>query len=109
LKTYRQGPLWGGVILYTNSSDQELIAILTAMKNPDNFDPNAMFTFGFMYDATTRIFGADIALYHSRPEKVRGSTLEMFTKVQPQLYNSVRMGSAGSFAGERLSPVVKPV
>lgn len=107
LKTFVQGPLWGGVILYTNSSDKKLLDTLSVFKDPKKFDPYAMLTFGFVYDASKRNFAADIAMYHSHPEKVRGSTLESFAKIQPQLHNSIRIGPPGSFAGEQLSPIVK--
>ncbi|KAH7355632.1 hypothetical protein BKA66DRAFT_446467 [Pyrenochaeta sp. MPI-SDFR-AT-0127] len=109
LKIFTQGPLWGGVVLYSNSTDKELLDTFTAFKDPIKFDPYAMLTFGFVYDTAHRTFAADIAMYHSHPESVNGSTLESFAKIQPQLYNSLRTGSPGSFAGEKenLSPVVK--
>jgi FAD/FMN-containing dehydrogenase len=109
LKTYVQGPLWGGVIVYSDTTDEQLLSTIVDFKSPDNFDPNAMFTFGFTFGAAQGTFAAEIALYHSRPEKVQGSMFESFTKIQPQLLNSLRMGSPGSFAGEKLLPVVKPV
>jgi hypothetical protein len=108
LEVFVQGPMWGGVILYSNSTDQELLAALTAFKKPENFDPYAMFTFGFLYDAAKRAFTADIAMYSSRPETVPGSALETFAKIQPQIYSSLRLGSPGSFAGESLGPVSRP-
>jgi hypothetical protein len=107
LKTLVQGPLWGGVILYSNSTDQELLDILIDFKDPEKFDPHAMLTFGFIYDTAQRTLSANIAMYHSRPESVNGSTLDAFAKVQPQVFNSIRVGSLGSFAGEKLSPIVK--
>lgn len=95
------------MIFYSNSSDKELLDTFTAFKSPTKFDPKAMLTFGFMYDAAQRTFGADIAMYHAHPESVKGSTLEAFAKIQPQLLNTIKIGSTGSFAGEKLSPVVK--
>lgn len=100
--------MWGGVILYSNSTDEDLLAALTVFKNPENFDPYAMLTFGFLYDAAKRAFSADIAMYSSRPETVPGSALETFAKIQPQIYSSLRLGSPGSFAGETVGPVPKP-
>lgn len=107
LQTFRQGSLWGGVVIWSDSTDKTLLDTLVAFKDPEKFDPHAMFTFGFAYDAAKRAFTANIAMYHSRPENVNGSTLESFAKVQPQLYNSLRTGSLGSFAGEKLAPVTK--
>jgi FAD/FMN-containing dehydrogenase len=107
LALYQQGPMWGGVILYSNSTDDALLDTLSTFKEPERFDPHAMLTFGFVYDTTTSSFSADIAMYHSRPEKVTGSAFELFAKVQPQLFNSLRIGSPGSFAGEKLGPVFK--
>jgi hypothetical protein len=107
LKTLVQGPMWGGVILYANTTDQQLIDTLLDVKDPKKFDPYAMFTFGFVYDAAQRTFGADIAMYHSRPDRVTTNTLQSFTKIQPQIFNSIRTGSVASFAGEKLAPVVK--
>lgn len=109
LKTFKQGPLWGGVIFYSNSTDEELLDTFTAFKNPKKFDPYAMLTFGFLYDTAQNTLAADIAMYHSRPERVKGSTLESFAKIQPQLLNSLRIGPPGSFAGEQetFAPVIK--
>ena len=95
-------------MLYTNSSDKQLLDAITAVKDPNNFDPHAMFTFGFVYDVAARRFGADIAMYHSRPERVRGSTLEAFANIQPQILNTLRVGPVSSFTRERLSEVIKP-
>jgi hypothetical protein len=99
--------MWGGVIIYSDNSDEELIETLSTIKEPQRFDPHAMFTFGFLYDTTIRAFSAEIAMYHTRPEEVNGSALASFANIQPQLFNSLRIGSPGSFAGEKLSPVTK--
>jgi FAD/FMN-containing dehydrogenase len=107
LEIFEQGPMWGGVIIYPNSSDEALLDTLTAVKNPEQFDPHAIFTFGFLYDTVTRQFTADIAMYHSRPEKVNGSSLESFANIQPQLLNTMRIGSPGGFASETFGPVVQ--
>jgi FAD/FMN-containing dehydrogenase len=107
LETFEQGPMWGGVIIYPDSSDDALLDTLSTFKKPERFDPHAMLTFGFSYNTMTRTFSSDIAMYHSRPEKVGGTPLESFAKVEPQLFSSLRIGSPGSFAGEKLVPVVK--
>lgn len=107
LRTFPQHPLWGGVIVYSNSTDEELLDAVADFKDPARFDPYAMFTFGFVYDATLRAFTANIAMYHARPSIVNGSALEIFAKIQPQIFNSIRIDSPGSFAGEKISPVVK--
>jgi hypothetical protein len=108
LDVFVQGPMWGGVVLYSNSTDEELLAGLDALKKPGNFDPSAMFTFGFIFDATNRVSTAEMAMYSVRPETVPGSGLETFAKIQPQIYNSLRLGSPGSFAGESVGPEVAP-
>lgn len=93
--------------MYSNSSDQELLDTFTTFKDPERFDPYAMLTFGFTYDAAQRTSAADIAMYYSQPERYQGSTLESFAKIQPQVYNSLRLASPGSLAAEKLSPVIK--
>jgi hypothetical protein len=107
LEVFEQGPLWGGVIIYSNASDEELLTTLAAFKDPEAFDPDAMITSGFIYYAADNSFTANAAMYHARPERVNGSTLEAFAKIQPQLYNSMRTGSPGSFAGEKLAAIPK--
>ncbi|KAH7072187.1 hypothetical protein BKA63DRAFT_544548 [Paraphoma chrysanthemicola] len=107
LETYKQGPMWGGVIIYPNSTDEELLDTLSAFKDPERFDPYAMLTFGWIYDTKTQVFSSNIAMYHSHPESVNGSISESFANVQPQMFNSIRTGSPGSFAGEILSPIIK--
>ncbi|CBX90591.1 similar to FAD binding domain containing protein [Plenodomus lingam JN3] len=107
LRTFSQGKMWGGIVIYTDASDKQLLDTLTAFKEPGKFDPYAMFTFGFVYDAALRTFTSDIAMYHSRPESVNGSTLEVFAKIEPQIFNSIRTDTPGGFASERLSPIFK--
>jgi FAD/FMN-containing dehydrogenase len=107
LTTFEQGPLWGGVVIYPNSTDEKLLDALSATKDPKNFDPHAIFTFGFVYDAAQGAFTSTMAMYHSRPERVEGSTLESFAKIEPQLFNSVRNASIGAFAGEIISPIIQ--
>ena len=107
LITFSQSELWGGIVIYSNSSEKELIDTLVAFKEPKKFDPYAMFTFGFIYDVAQRTFTAEIAMYYSRPEYVNGSTLEAFAKIEPQIYNSIRKDTPGGFAGESLSPATK--
>jgi len=46
-------------------------------------------------------------MYHSHPERVPGSALETFAKIEPQLFNTVRNASAGAFAGEKLSTIIQ--
>jgi FAD/FMN-containing dehydrogenase len=107
LKTLSQGLLWGGAIFYSNSVDEELLDTFTAFKDPDRFDPYAMITFGFTYDAVKRAFGTHSVPYYSHPEGVENSTLGSFAKIQPQIYSSIRIASPGSFAGEKLTPDIK--
>ncbi|KAH9878814.1 hypothetical protein J1614_002248 [Plenodomus biglobosus] len=107
LRTFSQGPMWGGIVIYSNTSDKELIDAINAFKDPSKFDPYAMFTFGFVYDTAQQAFTADIAMYHSRPERINGSTLESFAKIEPQIYNTLRTDTASGFASERLSPLMK--
>ncbi|KAF1921645.1 hypothetical protein BDU57DRAFT_584703 [Ampelomyces quisqualis] len=51
LQIFQEGPI-----------DEELIETLSTFKEPEKFDPHAMFTLGFLYDTTTRTFSADIAI-----------------------------------------------
>ncbi|KAH6629582.1 hypothetical protein C7974DRAFT_463535 [Boeremia exigua] len=100
LETFAQGPMWGGVILYPNSTDVELLETLTALKAPGKYNPNVMFTFGFLYDSAKDSYMAQIAMYHSQPDNVNVSSLQTFADIQPQIYNSIRLASPGDFAGE---------
>lgn len=92
--------MWGGAIIFSNSTDNELLDALTALKTPGNSDPYIMYDFGFLYNSAEGTFGAQIAMYHSQPENVNVSTLQQFASIQPQIYSSIRTGTPGSFAGE---------
>ncbi|KAJ8118417.1 hypothetical protein OPT61_g610 [Boeremia exigua] len=107
LRAFKQGPVWGGVVIYTDAADQELIDTIISFKQPDKYDPHAMFTFGFVYNQVMGAFTSDIAMYHTRPENVTGSTLETFANVQPQIFSSLRNSTLGAFAGERLGPILR--
>ncbi|KAJ4985683.1 FAD binding domain-containing protein [Stagonosporopsis vannaccii] len=100
LQTFSQGPMWGGAIIFSNSTDNELLDALVSLKAPGKSDPHVMYDFGFVYKAADRSFGAQIAMYHSQPDNGSASTLQAFADIQPQIYSSIRTGTPGSFAGE---------
>lgn len=92
--------MWGGAIIFSNSTDDKLLDALVAVKTPGQSDPYIMYDFGFVYNAADKSFGAQIAMYHSRPDAANVSTLQAFADIQPQIYSSLRTGTPGSFAGE---------
>lgn len=92
--------MWGGAIIFSNATDNELLDALVALKAPGKSDPHVMYDFGFVYNAADGSFGAQIAMYHSQPDTANISTLQAFADIQPQIYSSIRTGTPGTFAGE---------
>lgn len=93
LQTSAQGPTWGGAIIFSNSTDNELLDALTTLKASGKSDPYTMYDFGFVYNAEDGTFGVQIAMHHSQPENVNVSTLQQFADIQLQIYRSIRTGS----------------
>lgn len=100
MKAIVQGPLWGGDVSYPYSTNADLLDTFAAYKEPEKFDPHAMAVLIFAYDTAGDVFSASTGLYHSRPDKVNGSSLEALAKIQPQLVNTIRVAPAGNFAKE---------
>ncbi|KAK7183097.1 hypothetical protein DPSP01_005958 [Paraphaeosphaeria sporulosa] len=100
LDVFEQGPLTGGSMDYGNVTGEQVVNTITSFKQPQMFDKHAMLIAIFSYQAHKHIFSHSATFFHTRPEKYFGSTLEAFTRVEPQTNVTlpVMNNTAGFFA-----------
>jgi hypothetical protein len=98
-KTFPQGQLWGGSIVYPNTTFSQLAAAITETKQPRNFDPYQALEASFVYLGRLQTFLGVASLFYSKPV-VNATSLKSFTSIQPQISNSMRLSSAVQLAKE---------
>lgn len=75
-----------------------LLATLASFKDPANFDPNAHLMVFSAYAVEPQEFMYAASYFHARPAAYRGSTVEAFEKVTPQLSNNIQNNTPGYFS-----------
>lgn len=87
IQVFSQGNFWGGAIEYRQTTDAEQLQALTTFKDLARFDPYAEVELSFLYlsEATP-----------SSPPRTC-SIRRLFTDIQPQLINTMRISNASAF------------
>ncbi|KAF1992788.1 FAD-binding domain-containing protein [Amniculicola lignicola CBS 123094] len=98
-KTFTQGQLWGGAIVYPDSAFPKMEAAFTQTKQPKNFDLYQALEASFVYLGQSPSFLGVASLFYSKPV-VNATSLKPFTSIQPQLSNSMRLSSPVQLARE---------
>jgi len=98
-KTFTQGQLWGGSIVYPDTTFAQLAAAFTETKQPRNFDPYQALEASFVYLGQLQTFFGVASLFYSKPV-VNATSLKPFTSIQPQTSNSMRLSSTVQLAKE---------
>ncbi|KAF2114934.1 hypothetical protein BDV96DRAFT_494287 [Lophiotrema nucula] len=102
LRTFRQGDLWGGGIVYPNSTFEKLLGTFTSFKQLESFDPFAEIELSFVYLGSSSTSIATSSLYYAKPV-VNATTFMPFMLVEPQLSNTLRISNTSDFAKETLA------
>lgn len=98
LQTYPQGNLWGGVIQYPESTDEaQLEAFKTFKAAP--YDPYAEMEQTFSYVGSMDVWTGTNLMYYSEPI-VGAAALAVFTEIEPQISNTMRVGPISNFTAE---------
>ncbi|KAF2269735.1 FAD-binding domain-containing protein [Lojkania enalia] len=104
LKTFPQGPIWGGTITLSNASDTALLRAFTMFKDPSSFDPHAHVIIIFMYDVAQQSFFSLNNMWHSKPNGSK-KALQGLLNVGPQINNTIGVAYAGEYAKISVMPV----
>ncbi|ESZ95412.1 FAD binding domain containing protein [Sclerotinia borealis F-4128] len=98
--TFSQGPFWGGTLIFPNSTDDQQIKAFTSFKTPANYDPYTSVEQSHVYvSAQNNTFLTSSSIYYSKPV-VNASSLKVFTDIQPQIMNTLRISNVSDFAEE---------
>ncbi|KAI9640833.1 hypothetical protein NHQ30_010674 [Ciborinia camelliae] len=97
LQSFSQGDFWGGVIDYPQSADAQQLAAFATFKDPENFDPHAEIETAFLYLSNGDEFLSNNNMYYTKPV-VNPPALQPFSKIQPQLVNTMKISNISYFA-----------
>lgn len=96
--TYPQTEFWGGAIQYPDSADPAQLSAFTAFKE-NTYDPFAEIEQTFVYVGEQKLFSSTDNMFYTKPI-VNATALQSFTKIQPQLTNTMRISKTSDFAEE---------
>lgn len=105
LRTFEQGPFWGGAVLYHPPSfPGQIDALVEHLKQPTSADTHLMISIG--YSAAYMQLGGTLcmnSLYHTGTTNPNPAELEPFAAVSPQIeqLNSLRALKLTEAAGEQ--------
>lgn len=102
LRPFRQDPYWGGLIFYPSSTEQAQVDAYAEFRERANHDSRAEVEQNFMYlssdDGSGDPFCMNNVFYS---EQVRNpSALRMFSDIQPQFNNTMRISNSTDFTEE---------
>jgi len=99
LKTFAQGPLWGGFVIYPLSTkDQQLKALTELTGSGANYDPYAVVINSYGWSAASGWAVANNIEY-TKPQAFPPA-LENFTSIQPQYASTMRIAPIANLATE---------
>ncbi|RAH68511.1 FAD-binding oxidoreductase [Aspergillus aculeatinus CBS 121060] len=99
LRSFPQGPYWGGGIQYDISTVEEQLAAFTAFKDPANFDPFAEIEQSYLYYGAEDQGSVSNIMYYSNASAAPAS-LQRFTDIKPQALNTMRISNTTDFSAE---------
>ena len=100
IKTFQQGLLWGGQIIYPSSTVRSQIQAFVDLDNDPNYDPYAALIMSFGYEGASRSLIVANALEYGKPV-INPPAFQPFTSIQPQFLNTMRIADLNSFATEQ--------
>ncbi|KAL4947597.1 FAD-binding domain-containing protein [Aspergillus filifer] len=101
LATFAQGDYWGGTIQYPAAVDAAQLDAFRAFKTSP-YDPYVEVEQSFLFNASAdpdNAYYSSNNLFYTRPI-VDATALRVFTEIQPQGFNSMRVSNLSDFASE---------
>jgi hypothetical protein len=107
MRTFDQGPLWGGSLYYFNSSfPNQVDALVHELQKPDaTHETHLMMSLGYMAKLSPEACGMNQMYYLRAVEKPE--ILEPFTSIQPQFdpLNTMRIHSLADASREQAGDI----
>ena len=100
LKTYSQGPLWGGFVNYPESAIPAQLDAIRQFMNAETRDPNAALIASLGYVGAYEMTLASNGLHYAKSGDTDPQVFRPFTSIQPQTSSSLRIGSLVNLVNE---------
>ncbi|KXX76912.1 Bifunctional solanapyrone synthase [Madurella mycetomatis] len=99
ITTIPKGQIWGGGVVYPDSTTAAQIDAFTHWKTPGNFDPASSVEQSHVYIGAQQLWLVSNLLAYTEPTPFP-ENLRNFTAIQPQMANSLRVSNVTDFADE---------
>ncbi|GAB1315266.1 Bifunctional solanapyrone synthase [Madurella fahalii] len=99
ITTIPQGQIWGGGVVYPDSTTAAQIDAFTHWKTPRNFDPASSVEQSHVYIGAQQLWLVSNLLAYAKPTPFP-ENLRNFTAIQPQMISSLRVTNVTDLANE---------
>ena len=99
VKTFQQGVFWGGEIIYPANTTRDHIQAFANLNNDPNYDPCAALIMSFGYSGAADTMVVSNAIHYTKPT-INPPSLQAFTRIRPQVANTMRIGNLSGFTQE---------
>ena len=99
LKTFQQGPFWGGYIVYDTSTREQHFKALEELDGASRYDVYAALINNHSYQNGSWIIINNYE-YTKEPAEPYPPVFKPFTSIQPELGNTMRVGPLANFTIE---------
>ena len=100
LKTFKQGPYWGGTVINPIETRQQLLAAFEQLNAAEPYDKYAAHLQNYLFAPETGWSIYNTYQYTKQPPQPFPPTFQPFTSVQPQLVNTLRVATLTNFTLE---------
>jgi hypothetical protein len=100
MKTFEQGPFWGGGVIYPIETRQQHLAAFEQLNGAQPYDKFAALIHNYLYTAATGWSISNTYTYTKQPAEPYPATFQPFTSIQPQFLNTLRVAPLTEFTLE---------
>lgn len=100
MKTFEQGPFWGGIEVYPVETRHQHFAALERFTAADPFDKYAAFVEDLLFTRETGWIILNFYQYTKQPPEAFPPTFQPFTTIQPQFNSTLRVAPLSGFTLE---------
>lgn len=100
LKTFKQGPYWGGAVIYPIETRHQNFAAFEKLNGAQPYDKYAAVIQNLLFLPATGWSILNTLQYTKQPPQPFPPTFQPFTSIQPQLNNTLRIAPLSEFTLE---------
>ena len=100
LKTFKQGPYWGGTAIYPVETRPQHLAAFERLNAADPYDKYAALLHNYIFTDELGWFIVNTYQYTKQPPEAFPATFEPFTSIQPQVNSTFRVAPLSEFTLE---------